>query len=106
MILHNKDAKPIQVLPGLIRRTLAEGPSMMICEFIFDAHVTVPVHSHPHEQVGYIVEGRVEMSIDGKKTELLKGDTYVAPSNVPHGAYTLEPAVIVDSFSPPREDYR
>ena len=106
MILHNKDAKPIQVLPGLIRRTLAEGPSMMICEFIFDAHVTVPIHSHPHEQVGYIVEGRVEMSIDGEKFELRNGDTYVASPNVPHGAYTLEPTMLVDTFNPAREEYR
>jgi len=106
MIFLNKDAKPISVLPGLTRRTLAQGQSMMVCEFIFDEHVNVPIHSHPHEQVGYIVEGRVEMSIDGKIFELLKGDAYVAPSNVPHGAYTLEPAVIVDTFSPPREDYR
>jgi quercetin dioxygenase-like cupin family protein len=106
MIFLNKDAEPISVLPGLSRRTLAQAQSMMVCEFIFDGHVTVPIHSHPHEQVGYIVEGRVEMSIDGKKFELLKGDTYVVPSNVPHGAFTLEPAVIVDTFSPPREDYR
>jgi len=106
MIFLNKDAKPISALPGLTRRTLAQGQSMMVCEFIFDSHITVPIHNHLHEQVGYIVEGRVEMIIDGKKFELLKGDTYVAPSNVSHGAYTLEPTVIVDTFSPPREDYR
>jgi unsaturated pyranuronate lyase len=106
MIYLNKDAKPICVLPGLTRRTLALGQTMMVCEFIFDSHVSVPIHNHHHEQVGYIVEGRVEMSIDGKKFELLKGDTYVAPSNVPHGAYTLEPTVIVDTFCPPREDYQ
>ena len=106
MIIQNKDSKPIRVLPGLTRRTLAQGQSMMVCEFIFEAHVTVPIHSHPHEQVGYIVEGRVEMSIAENKFDLLKGDSYVAPPNVPHGAYTLEPAVIVDTFCPPREDYR
>ena len=106
MIKLNKDAKPINVLPGLIRKTLVESQSMMICEFTFDAHVEIPIHSHPHEQVGYLVAGHVEMTIDGKKTELMKGDSYCAPSNVPHGAFTLEPSVIVDTFSPPREDYR
>ena len=79
---------------------------MMICEFKFDAHVEIPIHSHPHDQVGYLVEGRVEMNIDGEKFELNEGDSYSAPSNVPHGAITLEPSVIVDTFSPPREDYR
>jgi len=106
MIFPNKDARPINVLPGVIRRTLADGQSMMLCEFRFDAHVTIPIHTHPHEQVGYLVEGHVEMNIDGKKYELVKGDSYSTASNVPHGVYTLEPSVIIDTFCPPREDYR
>jgi quercetin dioxygenase-like cupin family protein len=106
MIYLNKDAKTINALPGLTRKTLAQSQSMMICEFRFDAQVEIPIHSHPHDQVGYLVEGRVEMTIDGKKYELNKGDSYCAPSNVPHGVYTLEPSVIVDTFCPPREDYQ
>jgi quercetin dioxygenase-like cupin family protein len=106
MIYLNKDAKPINALPGLTRKTLAQSQSMMICEFRFDAQVEIPIHSHPHDQVGYLVEGHVEMTIDGKKYELIKGDSYCAPSNVPHGVYTLEPSVIVDTFCPPREDYQ
>jgi quercetin dioxygenase-like cupin family protein len=106
MIFLNKDAKPVNPLPGLTRRTLAQSQSLMICEFTFDAHVGIPIHSHPHEQVGYLVEGHVEMIIDGKKSELKKGDSYYAPPNILHGAFTLEPSVIVDTFYPPREDYR
>ena len=106
MIFPNKDAMPINVLPGLTRRTLAQSQSMMLCEFRFDAYVTIPIHSHPHEQVGYLVEGRVEMTIDGEKYVIQKGDSYCAPANVPHGAYTLEPSIIIDTFYPPREDYR
>ena len=106
MIYLNKDAKPINALPGLTRKTLAQSRSMMICEFRFDAQVEIPIHSHPHDQVGYLVEGHVEMTIDGKKYELNKGDSYCAPSNVPHGVYTLEQSVIVDTFCPPREDYQ
>jgi len=106
MIFPYKDAKTVNVMPGLIRRTLAQSQLLMICEFKFDAHIIIPIHTHPHEQVGYLVEGRVEMTIDGKKHELVKGDSYSAASNIPHGVYTLEPSVIVDTFSPPREDYR
>jgi quercetin dioxygenase-like cupin family protein len=106
MVFLNKDAKPINVLPGIIRKTLALSQSMMICEFTFDANVTIPLHSHPHEQVGYLVEGHVEMNIDGEKHELHKGDAYCAPSNVPHGVFTLESSIIVDTFYPPREEYR
>ncbi len=106
MIFKNSESKPVQALPGLVRRTLAQSNSMMLCEFTFDAHVEVPIHTHPHEQVGYIVSGRVEMTIDGKKYELTKGDSYLALPNIPHGAYTLEPTMIIDTFCPPREDYK
>jgi quercetin dioxygenase-like cupin family protein len=106
MITLNKDLKAISMLPGLTRKTLAQGQSMMICEFTFDAHVEIPSHSHPHEQVGYVVKGHVEMTIAGKKFELSQGDSYYAPSNVAHSALTLEPTIIVETFCPPREDYR
>jgi quercetin dioxygenase-like cupin family protein len=106
MIYLNKDAAPINMLPGLVRRTLAQTKSVMLCEFTFDAHVEIPIHTHPHEQVGYIVKGHVEMTINGQKFELKIGDSYSAPSNVPHGAFTLEPTIIVDAFSPLREDYK
>jgi quercetin dioxygenase-like cupin family protein len=104
--MKNSDATLVHVLPGLIRRTLAQSEKLMLCEFTFDTHVEIPIHTHPHEQVGYIAEGRVEMTIDGKKYELKKGDSYCAPSLVPHGAFTLEPTIIVDTFNPPREDYK
>ena len=106
MILKSSDAKPVNMLPGLTRKTLAQSQTMMICEFKFDAQVTIPIHTHPHDQVGYLVEGHVEMTIDGEKYDLVKGDSYSAPSNVPHGVLTLEPSIIVDTFSPPREDYQ
>jgi len=106
MIYRNADATPVQMLPGLVRRTLADGPSLMMCEFTFDAGVQIPNHAHPHEQVGYVVSGRVRLTIDRETFELGPGDSYHAPSNVPHGAFTLESSVVVDTFSPPREDYR
>ena len=106
MIFLNKDTKPVTMLPGLTRRTLAQSPSMMMCEFKFESNVTIPLHTHPHEQVGYLVDGQIEMTINGDKYKLSKGDSYCAPSNVPHGVYTLSPSVIVDTFYPPREDYK
>ncbi len=106
MIFLNKDAEPINMLPGLVRRTLAQTKSVMLTEFTFNAHVEIPIHTHPHEQVGYVVKGHVEMNIDGQTFELKEGDSYSASANVPHGAFTLEPTIIVDAFYPPREDYK
>ncbi|MFB3765482.1 MAG: cupin domain-containing protein [Methanotrichaceae archaeon] len=106
MINKYTSASPVEMLPGLIRRTLAEGKSMMICEFILEAGVEIPDHTHPHEQIGYIASGKVRLLIDGEQFDLGPGDTYYAPSGVKHGAIALEKSVVVDTFSPPREDYR
>ena len=106
MIFRNADAISVEMVPGLLRRTLVEGKSMMVCECTFDPGVKVPNHSHPHEQVGYVVLGKIHITIDGRSFELKTGDSYCAPSDVPHSALTLEHSVIVDVFSPPREDYR
>ncbi len=106
MIFRNADAISVEMVPGLLRRTLVEGKSMMVCECTFAPGVKVPNHSHPHEQVGYVVSGKIHITIDGRSFDLGTGDSYCAPSNVPHSAFTLEHSVVVDTFSPPREDYR
>ena len=106
MIVKHSDADPVSMLPGITRRTLSQGEALMLCEFSFDARVEIPVHTHPNEQVGYVAKGHVEMTIAGEKYELNQGDSYSAPSNVPHGAFTLEPTIIIDTFYPPREDYK
>jgi quercetin dioxygenase-like cupin family protein len=106
MIKRYADAGPVEMLPGLIRRTLIDGDTLMICEFTFDANTRIPDHAHVHDQVGYVVSGRVAMTVAGETFELGPGDTYHAPPNVRHSALTLEPTVIVDTFSPARADYR
>jgi quercetin dioxygenase-like cupin family protein len=105
-IYPNTKAEPVAMLPGITRRTLADGATMMLCEITLEAGVEVPVHSHPHEQVGYVVRGRLEMIIDGQRREVGPGDSYYAPGDVPHGAHALETSVVVDVFNPPRDDYR
>lgn len=105
MVTFHDSTTPVNMLPGLIRRTLATSQALMICEFTFEPGVTIPLHTHPHEQVGYVVKGRVEMTIAGHTETLTAGDSYCAPSNVPHCALTLEPTIIIDTFNPPREDY-
>ncbi len=106
MIFRYADAASVEMVPGLLRRTLVEGKSMMICECTFAPGVKVPDHFHPHEQAGYVVLGKIQITIGGKCFELEAGDSYCAPSNVTHSAFTLERSVVIDIFSPPREDYR
>ncbi|HOG17283.1 MAG TPA: cupin domain-containing protein [Syntrophales bacterium] len=106
MLLRHSEALPVEVVPGLVRRTLAEGKAMMICEFSLDEGVKIPMHSHPHEQVGYVVSGSIRMTIGESTFEMNPGDSYFARAGVPHGVVVLHRAVVVDTFSPPREDYR
>jgi quercetin dioxygenase-like cupin family protein len=106
MIQQHSTSTPIEMLPGIIRRTLITTEKMMICEFRFKASSVVPMHAHPHEQVGYVVSGKVIMTINGNDYELMTGDSYAAPSGISHSARIIDETVIIDTFSPPREDYK
>jgi quercetin dioxygenase-like cupin family protein len=106
MIHRHADAPLVTVMPGLIRRTLVTGKTMMICEFTLDAGVSIPAHAHPHEQVGYVASGLVRITVEDDSFVLGPGDSYYAPSNVQHSAHVLQKAVVVDTFNPPREDYK
>jgi quercetin dioxygenase-like cupin family protein len=106
MFFQYADAIPVQMVPGLILRTLVSGDKLMICRFDLDRGVEIPSHSHPHDQAGYVVLGMVRIIVDGKSCDLGPGDSYSAPSGASHSAIALEPSVVVDTFSPPRDDYR
>jgi len=71
-----------------------------------NAGSSVPPHQHSQEQITYILEGRLQMVIDGKDCLLEPGMYYVIPSNVVHSAVALTDCRLIDVFSPVREDYR
>jgi quercetin dioxygenase-like cupin family protein len=106
MIRQHIESSLVEMLPGIIRRTLITTDKLMICEFRFTAGAAIPSHSHPHEQVGYVVSGKVIMTVDGQDYVLESGDSYAAPSNIMHSAKILDETIIIDTFSPPREDYK
>ncbi len=70
-----------------------------------DAGSQLPVHAHPQEQISHVISGRVRFNVDGQPREVGAGESLYLASNVPHGAETLAAAVVIDTFSPPREDY-
>lgn len=83
------------------------GEKMMINFVRIEPGAEVPLHSHAHEQGGTVIEGIINMTIDGETRALRAGDVYIAPPHVEHGA-TAGPdgCLVVDVFAPPREDYR
>ncbi len=91
---------------GIRRRTLASGSALMQMVVTLDGGSRLPTHEHVHEQISYLVSGRVRFTLgDGRETrELGAGESICLASHLPHGVEALETTVIVDTFSPPRED--
>jgi quercetin dioxygenase-like cupin family protein len=100
------DWPEIEAVPGVLRRVLACGDDIMIVQFTIDAGAEVPPHTHPHEQVGHVVAGRMQFRIGDEVRELGPGDGYSVPGGVVHGAIGVSKVIAVDSFHPVREDYR
>lgn len=100
------EVEPVEMMAGVWRRTLATGERLMISHITLDKDATVPMHSHPHEQVGYVIQGRMRMTIGEQIYEFEPGDSYLIPGGVEHDATALTDCVALDIFSPPREEYR
>ncbi len=91
---------------GAQRRILSYGGTLMLVEFTFEANVSSWLHSHPHEQVGYVVSGEIDLIMDGRPTTRLKaGGSYYVPPNLKHHITTYAPTVLMDCFTPIREDF-
>ena len=98
--------EPLELVPGARTRTFW-GEQMLFSLVEVDADSEVPLHTHPHEQGGIIVEGELEMGVDGEVKLLKPGDMYIIPGNVEHyaRAYTTK-AKALDIFSPVREEFK
>lgn len=91
--------------PGIRRKVLCNDDAVMLVRFAFEAGAVGVEHRHPHRQVSVIESGVFDVTIAGKTTRLKAGDSYLVGSNLLHGAVAVEAGVIVDVFSPPREDF-
>ena len=90
---------------GLRLKTLVHGEKTHLCEFRMDKGSMVPQHSHPHEQTGYLVSGRIKFILQDEEFEAGPGDSWCLHGNIVHAAEILEDSVMVEIFSPVREDY-
>ena len=95
----------IEAVPGVFRKTLVYGERTLMTEFKLAAGHTLPVHSHPHEQTGYLVSGHIVLSVDGTPYDMLPGDSWAILAGIEHGAQIIEDSVAIEVFSPVREDY-
>ncbi len=92
-------------IEGIQQKTLIYGQKTLMAEFRLQAGSVLPLHGHPHEQTGYLVRGRLRLTIGRETHDTRPGDSWCIAPNVVHGAEVLEDAVAVEIFAPPREDY-
>jgi quercetin dioxygenase-like cupin family protein len=92
-------------VPGISQKTLVYGERTLMTEFLLKKGSRLPKHSHSHEQTGYLVTGRICLSIGSQEYDVMPGDSWCIPSGLEHGAEILEDSVGVEVFSPVREDY-
>jgi quercetin dioxygenase-like cupin family protein len=100
-----REAEPHELAPGVTMRPLF-GRGAMLNLLEFEPGARVPLHDHPHEQLGYLLEGRLVLEIAGAEHTLEPGHAYMIPGGVEHGAWSDEGCLVLDVFQPVREDYR
>ena len=94
-----------EVVPGFHGK-FVHSENMTTSFWRIEAGAELPEHTHPHEQVSVVVEGKFEMTLAGEKLQLENGKVAVIPSNVPHSGKALTNCTIIDVFYPVREEYR
>ena len=101
----NTENPSIEICPGISRRTLTNGKTMYQMMATLAAGSHMPAHQHTQEQIVHILEGKMRLIVEGVPHELSKGDSFYLASNIPHGVETLVDTRVLDTFSPPRDDY-
>jgi len=100
-----KELQPKELVTG-ITGYYTHGENLSVGYVDIKAGSILPEHQHIHEQITYIIEGQLDMKIDGKICSLKDGMYYVIPPNTKHSATAITDCKVIDAFSPVREDYK
>jgi quercetin dioxygenase-like cupin family protein len=91
--------------PGIKRQMYGYDDKIMLVKAKFEKDAIGALHEHHHSQVTYVESGEFELSIGDEKKLLKKGDGFYVPPHTLHGCVCLEPGILIDVFSPHREDF-
>lgn len=105
MFNKNSDDGYRSPIKGIKQKTLVYGEKTLMTEFKLQKGSDIPRHSHPYEQTGYLIKGRIRLFIGSEEFECKPGDSWCIPSDEEHGANIIEDSTAVEVFSPVREDY-
>ncbi|MGV3603420.1 MAG: cupin domain-containing protein [Dyadobacter fermentans] len=90
---------------GLKRKIMAYDDNLMMVKVAFEKGGIGTLHSHFHTQMSYVESGEFEITIGERKQVLRQGDVYYIPPHAVHGALCLSAGMLVDIFTPMREDF-
>lgn len=97
---------PVPSVPELSARLVA-GDKLMAMFGRVEPNASLPLHSHPHEQITYVLEGEIHFQVGDKGYDLHPGEGLVIPGGVTHGGVRVSPegCRFVEIFTPLREEY-
>ncbi|MBT52827.1 MAG: cupin [Mameliella sp.] len=90
---------------GLTRKVAAHNDNVMCVEVHFETGTVAARHSHPHEQITYVISGKFEFTVGDETYVIGAGDSLYKQPNIEHGATCLEAGTLLDIFTPHREDF-
>ncbi len=105
MFCKNDSKSYREVLPGISMRAVVYGENTLMTEFSLKSGSVLPAHNHIHEQTGYLISGKILLTIAEVTFEVEPGDSWSIPGSVTHSAKILENSLAVEVFSPRREEY-
>ena len=105
MFVFHKDSELTELGGGVSRRVLSHSEDMMAVEVLFEEGAIGALHSHPHVQISYVLDGVFEADIGVEKRIISVGDTYYTEPIVVHGVKCLEKGRLLDVFTPERKDF-
>jgi quercetin dioxygenase-like cupin family protein len=105
LFIESKDIGWEAVAEGVQRKILGYDQNIMMVKVEFKKGGIGALHKHPHSQVTFLAKGAFEVQIGDMKKVLLQGDCFYIPPDVLHGVVTLEDGLLIDVFSPMREDF-
>ena len=105
MFVHGNDVRNEDLGGGVTRKVLAHDGGLMQVEVRFEEGAVGSMHSHPHEQLTYVLSGEFEFTIGGETQVVRAGDSMYKRSGVMHGCRCLKSGVLLDTFTPQRADY-
>ena len=105
IVKHHRQTEPIALGGGTERRILAYEDQLMAVEVSFEAGAEGAPHSHPHTQLSYVLSGSFRYAVEDESVILNPGDSIVVPGGLTHGTVCMEKGVLLDVFTPKRDDF-